>query len=357
MRDMTTKFALIVLLITGTAHAQSFNSGSTGTDGALVLTTPGTVILDPRALNPVLDTDKDNVYHFTFIYIGSGVTLKLSAKVLNGPVFWLTQGPVQVDGTIDLEGEEGGRTPSVAGAGGYPGGAARNAGYGPRATFKSNSFLVPLVGGSGGNGGRTQGGGAGGGALLIASSTGITINGTINANGGASTDGLGGNGGSIRMVAPVIDGSGLLSARAGRTERGQKKSDDGRIRFEAFQNVFAGGFNDTPFSEGKPFGLFLPPTPSPSVRVISIGGALVSKPEINLSAPDSLSVSIEAQNVPTGTVVFIQCFPEDGAEPIVRTTPLEGTLEHSLASVPVTFPAGLSHCYVDANWKQPPLQK
>jgi hypothetical protein len=349
---MSTKLILIFFAIAATAHAQSFNSGSTGADGALVLTSPGTILFEPRSFNPPLNPSGDNMYHFTFVYIGKDVTVKLSAKVLNGPLFWLAQGPVQIDGTIDLEGADGGRTPSVAGAGGYAGGAARKTGHGPRDTFKSNAFLVPLVGGSGGDGGETQGGGAGGGAFLIASSTSITVNGAIFANGGASADGVGGNGGAIRLVAPVIDGStGLLSAKGGQTQGG-----DGRIRFETFQNLFTGSLNNTPFSKGKPFGLFLPPTPPPLVRVVSMGGAAVSKPEITVSQPVPLLVLVEAQNVPTGTVVKLQCFSEDGTDRTVSTTPLEGTVERSLANGLLTFPAGSSQCYVEAHWKQAPLQ-
>lgn len=126
------------------------------------------------------------------------MTVKLSSRKLNGPIFWLTQGPVQIEGTIDLSGDDGGVRSSIAGAGGYPGGAAGKPGYGPTG-FTPNSFLVPIVGGSGGKGGATQGGGA----LLIASSTSITVNGNIIANGGSSSGGWGGNGGAIRLVAPT----------------------------------------------------------------------------------------------------------------------------------------------------------
>src|SRR5207237_5828806 len=113
------------------------------------------------------------------IYIGKDVNVRLSAKLLNGPVFWLAQGPVEINGTIDLNGEDGGPIPSTAGAGGYPGGPAQKPGNGPGEGFKSNMFLVPLVGGAGGDGGEVQSGGAGGGALLIASSTTIAVNGKI----------------------------------------------------------------------------------------------------------------------------------------------------------------------------------
>ncbi len=50
--------ALAVLLISAQlVHAQTFDSGSTGADGALNLTTPGTIEFDPVALE--IDTDGD----------------------------------------------------------------------------------------------------------------------------------------------------------------------------------------------------------------------------------------------------------------------------------------------------------
>src|SRR5882762_10024 len=114
----------------GFAQTQTFNSGSNGSDGALNLTTPGTIIFDPKTFNPPLNPAGDNVYNFTTINIAAGVTVKLSSKVLSGPVYWLAQGAVTIDGTIDLNGEDGApntklastRIPAAGGAGGYSGG-------------------------------------------------------------------------------------------------------------------------------------------------------------------------------------------------------------------------------------------
>lgn len=118
---------LVVLLIcfVRAGYSQTFNSGSTGADGALSYTTPGTYYFDPNSLglNPAIQ----NVFNFTTINIASGVTVKLSSKVLNGPVYWLAQGDVTINGTIDLSGEAGQdattlaslRVPGAGGAGGY----------------------------------------------------------------------------------------------------------------------------------------------------------------------------------------------------------------------------------------------
>lgn len=343
---MSGKSLLLLSTIGCTAFAQSFNSSSTGADGALVLAMPGTVVFDPRTFNPPLNSAGDNVYHFTTIYIAKGVTVKLSSQILGGPVFWLAQGPVQIDGVLDLNGADGGRGPSPAGAGGYPGGVAGRPGYRPTG-FTPNVFLVPLVGGFGGDGGEAQAGGSGGGALLIASSALITLNGSIIADGGASTDGIGGDGGSIRLVAPTIDGStGSLSAKGGPPRGG-----DGLIRFEAFNNRFAGSLNNTPVAQGKPFGLFLPPGPTPSVRVLSIDGRPFATREFSANRSSSITVVIEAHNIPPGNTIELQVFDQNGVVQTITTTPLIGTLELSRAWASVTFPAGSSHVQVKAEWK------
>jgi hypothetical protein len=338
---------LAVIALAAVAHSQSFDTGSTGADGSLTLTAPGTTIFDPQSFNPPLNPAGDNIYHFTSIYIGRGVTVKLFGG-LRGSVFWLSRGPVVIDGRIDLDGADGERVPAIPGAGGYPGGGVKRAGYGPDASFKRNVFLVPLVGGSGGDGGETRGGGAGGGALLIASSAGITVNGTITANGGASLDGTGGGGGSIRLVAPIIDGSdGVLSATGG-----QPAGMNGRVRFETFNNRFTGSFNGTPVIMGRPLGLFLPPNPPVSVHVISIGGAPVTPRELTIQRPDKVDIVIEAHFIPPGTSIQIECFPENGPSQTFTTTPLLGTFDLSRASASAAFVGGVSSCQAKAMWKQ-----
>jgi hypothetical protein len=344
-----TLLTLLLLAALTPAHSQYSNSGSTGADGALFFTTPGTTLFDPAAFTPPLNPAANNIFHFTSIHIGKGVVLKLSSKLLHSPVFWLAQGPVEINGTIDLDGADGAPTPALAGAGGYPGGSPGKPGYRPGA-FKSNVFLVPLFGGSGGGGGETQGGGAGGGALLIASSTSITVNGFITANGGASSGGTGGNGGAIRLVARSIGGSGTLAAKGG-----QPGGADGLVRFEAFENQFAGSLRSTPFVQGKPFGLFLPPDPPASVRVLSAAGAVINNGEITVHAGQSSQVLlvVEARFIPPDTVIQMEFFMEHGTTQVISTTPLAGTFELSHATVSATLPPGLHHAQVAASWKQP----
>src|SRR5688572_5940632 len=101
---------LVCTLLTTTASAQTFNSNSDGSDGALALTAPGTYTLNPddiATFGRVLDADRDGVYHFTTINIGVGVTLKASAQNVVGPLFMLAQGPVTIAGTLSAAGNKG----------------------------------------------------------------------------------------------------------------------------------------------------------------------------------------------------------------------------------------------------------
>jgi hypothetical protein len=223
----------------------SFDSGSTGADGAFDLSTdpptvPPNTIIDGN--NFIVPLPESGVYSFTTVNIPADKTVKFMRNARNTPVTILAQEAVTVAGTINLDGELGGTlTPNHAGRGGPGGfdggdggiaaaGRAGTAGGGPgggepgivdpgNAQFglgggggsyagrggngqgSAQTFalagalygvptLVPLVGGSGGGGGAAHtinnggGGGGGGGAILIASSATITVNGTISVNGG-----------------------------------------------------------------------------------------------------------------------------------------------------------------------------
>lgn len=405
------RFILLTLLLAGLFQAQGvqaqnspFDSTSNGSDGALNLTTPGTILFDPRSFTPPLDQDGDNIYHFTTINIAAGVTVRLSGQVISGPVYWLASGAVKIDGVIDLNGEtsldarsyinNGSRFPTPAGAGGYPGGighylnSSSQPGSGPGgglagvgeewgggagyaisgrhrlhggATY-GNAFIVPLIGGSGGGGNFHYpnftssfggGGGGGGGAILIASSVGITINGSITTNGGFTSVGGGGSGGAIRLATPMISGAGQLTAIGS----GNELSSYGRIRIEAFQHNFSGTINPAP-SRAAPFQLFLPATPPPTVRVIDIGGSSVNdKPTNNFIAPDvtvstatTTTLTIEARYVPLGTRVTLVIIPENSQDQLYTSTPLVGAFERSTATVAATIPSGFARIYVRTKW-------
>jgi hypothetical protein len=404
------RFVVIVLLAAVALRAQALNSGSNGSDGALNLVAPpAEVVFNPLTMS--LDADRDNVFHFTTITIGSGVTLRMPFNTLQGaPVVWLATGAVQINGTIDLNGENGAAAvpgtlhrASVPGPGGYPGGVgsggtgfagtnllqglgpggAASFGFGGHAGHAvasggpayGNALLVPLRGGSGGGGGNSTsggaGGGAGGGAIRIFSSTSIALNGAISANGGAggappaglSSGGGGGSGGSIHLIAPLVTGSGTLSTEGGAhgwAPGGFGSASTGRVRLDTSTNQFTGTIQSF-VTRGTPYNVPLP-APMPTVRVTSIAGIAVSAtPNGEAATPDAsfnqsgpVTVAIEARNIPLGTVLQVRVMSEALPDFVVPSSPLQGSLQQSTATAAVTFPPGFSRGYVSATWPPSP---
>jgi hypothetical protein len=403
--------AIVLVLISPSVKplAQSFSSGSDGSDGALIVAAnQGTVIFDPADAarwGRTLDTDGDGVYNFTTITIGAGSTIKLQGDKINRPVFWLAIGDVVINGAIDLSGGAGGDTRdlslrrllAVPGSGGYPGGAGglvsgtppATPGEGPGGgsggvtcfgdlrcgrggTFSGNRYLLPLVGGSGGEGFTSgdsyRNGGAGGGAILISSSTLITVAGTISSNGGSTqaTGAGGGSGGGLRLVAPTISGGGHLSVSGGVASGGSINGGNGLVRLEAFQIsgslVFdSGGAFVTRGSPVDPGTL----RPASSIRVTAIDGIPVPPnssgsfllPDVTISKNAAVNVDIEATGIPPGTVVTLQVYPQTPTDLTVVNLPtsqatLSGTLQSSTATAIFAFPYGFSRGFVRATWTQ-----
>ena len=373
--------SLIAVLAPVAIFAQTFDSGSTGADGALTYNTPGTYVFDPKTFNSPVG----NIFNFTTITIAAGVTVKLPGNVLNGPVVWLASGAVKIDGTLDLNGQDGfnasnttQRTNTIPGAGGYSGGYPAvgvnpaGAGLGPagggangcpgNGSFTGNQFLVPLIGGSGGGGYDTGAGGAGGGAILIASSVSISGAGSISVKGGQPLGNSGaGGGGGIRLVAPTVTISGSLNASGpGSCGTG---AHPGVVRIEAFT---IGSINPSGnYYTATPFGLFLTPTGIPAVRVVSVGGNPVNTtptgtftvPDVTVNSNTPLTVAIQATNVPimvgtVPTVVTLVIFSENGPDQTIQSTALAGTLASSTATASVTLPSGFSKGFVKATFTQ-----
>lgn len=383
-------FSLTLAVFSVLAAAQTFSSGSTGSDGALNFSTPGTYTFDPKSYNPSLDPANDGVFNFTTITIASGVTVKLAGNILNGPVVWLAQGAVKIDGAVDLSGQDGfsasnttQRTYTVPGPGGYAGGypaigsnppgpgSGPNGGVTPTLVCGSNyaqsggtsanQFLVPLVGGSGGGGIGSNAGGAGGGSILVASSVSITGTGSMNASGGAGLNNAGalsgsGAGGGIRLVAPVVSISGHLNASAGLGFHPCQGGSNGVVRIEAFSigSINASGSYYT----ATPFGLFVSPAGTPAVTVISVGGNPVATsptgtfivPDVTVNSSTALPFVVQAANVPVGTVVTLVIFSENGPDQTILSPPLAGTLASSTAIANVTLPPGFSKGFVKATF-------
>jgi len=80
------------------AQPQQFSSGSTGADGALNITAAGVTYLDPKAM--MINPKGDNIFNFTTITQNS--ILKISELKVHGPVYFLAQGDVTINGAIDI---------------------------------------------------------------------------------------------------------------------------------------------------------------------------------------------------------------------------------------------------------------
>src|ERR1700682_2889905 len=81
--------ALLLIVAAVHADAQTFSSGSDGSDGPFLASGPaGTVIIfDPGQFN--VTQVKATIFNFTTITIQPGVTVKLSVNKISGSVLWL----------------------------------------------------------------------------------------------------------------------------------------------------------------------------------------------------------------------------------------------------------------------------
>jgi hypothetical protein len=149
MRHLTTvAIALCGALAatTGPVRAQTFNSGSTGADGAFSLTTNTTLALPATGL-----------FNFTTVTIPSGVTVRFTRNAANTAVRFLATGNVSIAGTIDISATSGG---NVVG-GTFLG---SNAGTGGPGGFDGGNGANGVASNTGGTGLGPGGGGAGTGA-------------------------------------------------------------------------------------------------------------------------------------------------------------------------------------------------
>src|SRR5437773_137133 len=114
----------LVLIGSSVVLAQTFNSGSTGVDGAF---NPTTSVTRP------LPTD--GVFNFTTINIPPGVTVTFTRNAANTPVTILASGDVTIAGAINVDGSPGapgssgtqlGGNGGAGGPGGFDGGSGAN---------------------------------------------------------------------------------------------------------------------------------------------------------------------------------------------------------------------------------------
>jgi hypothetical protein len=163
-------------------------------------------------------------------------------------------------------------------------------------------------------------------------------------------------------VAPAINGSGSLVAKGDGQGPGKSFGGNGRIRLEAFQRNFTGGA-DPAFVAASPFGLYLPTTASTSssIRAVRVNGVDVPPnptgsftiPDVTINQSTTVTVEIEAHNIPLGTVAKVYIFSENGADQVKDSTPLAGTFATSTATASAVLPPGFSRGFVRAKWTNP----
>lgn len=353
---------------------------SQGWDGALNITTNTTIDLSQAmtgtwnaqpagyvAGRGIYDPAKwAVVFHYTSVTIATGVTLKFTNHGANAPVVWLVEGPVQINGTLNVAGTMGSNGESDAGPGGFRGGrygilpalpgggfgpgggypgttatvnySGSGGGYGsagsgttaaPGGSVYGNAAIVPLIGGSGGGGryNNANAGGGGGGAILLTAQTSIVLNGFIDARGGGGGYGGPGSGGAIRLITPSISGTGTLNATGGSS--GTYSGGVGRIRIEAAQQSLGSLGITPPASIVDPGDVpqFWPDAATPSVRVVSLNGVVVpADPRASLSYPSqdtylsgsgNVTAVLEAANVPTNATLEVFIVKQGGARTLL----------------------------------------
>jgi hypothetical protein len=359
------------------ARAQSFDAGSNGSLGDVVITT-----------NTTLDLPPDGKLNFRTLTVNSGATLEFKRNARNTPVFILSQGDVVISGTINVDGDSrsantgglggpggfaGGKPGFGAevppgfgyGPGGSPGGANScssgpgialggsygNAQSGPSGAVYGNTLLIPLIGGSGGGGGANDpnaGGGGGGGAILVAASTRVVVNGSILARGGAGGFCLnGGSGGAIRLVAFKVEGSGSLNTGGlgGAPSMGRIRVDsvtrDG-IKFSMAGVSTVGGNL-----------LVFPPT-APSLTVVEAAGNTIpagSDPVVftlPFGSSTNRSVRIQARDFARKVPIRVTLTPDTGDRLTFDAEIDNTTANPASVDVPITIPVNTLvtlHCW------------
>ncbi len=366
----------LALGLAGWAHGQSFDAGSNGSLGDVVIAATTNIALPP-----------DGRLHFASLTVNSGVTVRFIRNTNNTPVFILSQGDVIINGTINVDG--GTRTENTGGLGGPggfdggkpgfgaevppgdgygPGGSHAGTGscsaftttalggsYGSKGNGDSgptygNSLLIPMIGGSGGGGVANNvngGGGGGGGAIMIASSTRISVSGSILARGGGAGGCInGGSGGAIRLVAFKVEGGGSLNTGGG------GGAGNGRVRIDTVIRTGI-SFSITGVSTVGGNLLVFPPT-EPTLSLTEAAGFSIAEGSgpvvftLPFGATTNQTVKIRAANFARNVPIRVTLTPDSGE---VRTFDAEidnAAANPATVEVPVTVPVNTVvtvHCW------------
>ncbi|HAV12486.1 MAG TPA: hypothetical protein DCX06_03165 [Opitutae bacterium] len=343
MSDLLKPFLFAASFVAISSQTQAaFDSGSDESDGALVIAgNQGNVVFDPDAFNPVLDADRDGVYHFTTISVGAGTTLRFRADVMgHKPMIWLASGDVIIDGQLDLSQTFDGNIP---GAGGFYGGIKNGVadGQGPGGSAADtdpafadeshvNSYLIPLIGGSG-RGADTDAfsnadGVSGGGAMLLASSGEIQLNGLV--YGFSDFD----KSGNLRLVANTISGSNSVSGW-------------NVLRIEAFHHNYTFSIDANQVIKTRP-GVLLPTNPIKITLVDSVSvdntkpGANKGVADVTINDGNAVTVQVDCVGIPPGTPIRVVGWNDTVGKVEATTTGLVGTVEASSATCTMVIPTG-----------------
>lgn len=222
-RQSQSLLVVLVALIVGvglTPLAWSFDSGSTGSDGAFAPLSDTTLDLPP-----------DGVLNFTTVTIPVGITITFNKNGANTPVTLLASGNVIIDGAIDVSGFNstavgaaddgntgddglhgiGGPGGLNGGRGGMPGNIIGAAGLGPGAGNQARG--ANTIGSNAGTGC----GGGGAGYLNVGGSSQVISN-DVDRDSFCDSDNdqaLGGKVYGIETLSPLIGGSGGGGGSAG----------------------------------------------------------------------------------------------------------------------------------------------
>lgn len=207
--------AVLAVWLPAAALAQTFNSGSTGAQGAFPPTgtdappagttqywlhlEDGKLWYWPSNTSITLPGApaggfRDGVLNFTTFNVPNGVTMYVAKNATNTPVTILTTGNATIAGTIELSGANaaGYGRPGAGGPGGFDGGAG-----GDGLTTSNGGAGLGPGGGGGGTGSSCAGAGAGFGAI-----------GTSGNYSGSCTNGSGGPTYGSSLLRPMVGGSG-----------------------------------------------------------------------------------------------------------------------------------------------------
>lgn len=328
----------------------------------------------------IYDPDKwAIVFHYSEVFIAPGATVTFKNHKNNPPVVWLVQGNVEIQGTINLRGENagvnlpetkggpggfrGGRPAPNLGHGFGPGGGRYYSGNGRGGSYGSiapnddgptygNPLILPLIGGSGGAGSEngTYPGGGGGGALMIAAGDTIFVWDTIRATGGSGVSNSGsGSGGSIKLVTDVIAGTGSVLANY---NNAAGDGGHGRICILANYDDFTGTYAPEEaccfhFDGAGPAPQLWPDSDHPTAQITEINGfAVPTDPEAQLNYPwqdvllsggGTVICTITTTNVPTSSIVNLYAVKSRGASRRVASSIDPPSGNETLAIWTVTF--------------------